>query len=237
MMELSEQKRLADIAEVSRYAKGANYYTIQASAKIFQRYLKPGSLLELGPAEGVMTQLLYPAYQEDYSVVDGAEKFVTAIVEHYPRIKGYTSLFEDFEPDRTYDNIILGHVLEHVENPVEILKRCKGWLSNGGRILAAVPNCDSLHRQAAVKMGLLASVKELNETDRYHGHRRVYSQAEFARDFTDAGFHILKSGGYWLKPLSNRQIEESWSEAMIAAFMALGEEYPSIAAELYVVAE
>lgn len=232
-----EQKRLADIAAASKYAKGVNYYAIQASSRNFRRYLKPGSLLELGPAEGVMTQLLYPDYQGDYSVVDGAERFVKELVERYPQIKGYTSLFEAFEPGRTFDNILLGHVLEHVENPVEILKRCKKWLEKGGRILAAVPNCNSIHRQAAVKMGLLDSVKQLNEADLYHGHRRVYSKEEFEADFTAAGFHILKSGGYWLKPLSNQQIEETWDEKMIAAFMELGEEYPSIAAELYIAAE
>ena len=34
----------------------------------------------------------------------------------------------------------------------------------------------------------------------------------------------------------NKQIEESWNEEMIRAFMKLGEKYPEIAAEIYVVA-
>jgi len=43
-------------------------------------------------------------------------------------------------------------------------------------------------------------------------------------------------GGYWMEPVSLRQIEESWTPAMLEAFMTLGEWYPDIAGEIYVVA-
>jgi hypothetical protein len=39
-----------------------------------------------------------------------------------------------------------------------------------------------------------------------------------------------------MKPVSNGQIQESWSDAMLEAFMQMGERYPDIAAEIYVVA-
>jgi len=48
-----------------------------------------------------------------------------------------------------------GHVLEHVDDPVAVLRLVKSWLKPGGRVLAAVPNARSIHRQAAVIMGLL----------------------------------------------------------------------------------
>jgi 2-polyprenyl-3-methyl-5-hydroxy-6-metoxy-1,4-benzoquinol methylase len=182
-----------------------------------------------------MTELLYP-YFKDYTVVDGADIFVEQIIKRHPKINGVVSLFEDYKPDRKYDNIILGHVLEHVEKPREILMECYSWLKDDGVILAAVPNCDSIHRQAAVKMGLLDSVKQLNEMDQYHGHRRVYDRIEFRDDFCGAGFKIIKEGGYWLKPLSNKQMEDAWTDEMISAFMELGEKYPDIAAEMYIVA-
>jgi hypothetical protein len=56
------------------------------------------------------------------------------------------------------------------------------------------------------------------------------------RDFHAAGFKIQIFGGYWLKPLSNAQIEAAWTPAMLDAFMQLGERYADIAAEIYVVA-
>lgn len=231
----NEKTRLDRIAAVSKYGFGANSYTVRYSGELFLKYMQKGSVLELGPAEGIMTDILYSHFS-DYTVVDGAGKFVDLLKQRYPEIKGYVSLFEDFKGKEKYDNIILGHVLEHVEDPVSILKICRGCLASDGRILAAVPNCNSIHRQAAVVMGLLQSTKELNDNDKYNGHRRVYSYEELREDFTKAGFKIIKSGGYWLKPLSNQQIEENWDENMIMAFMKLGENYPDIAAEIYVVA-
>lgn len=232
----NEITRLEGIAAVSKYAMGANAYMIKYSGELFLRHMQEGNVLEMGPAEGLMTDILYPHFP-DYTVVDGAEKFVSSLRGRHPGIQGYVSLFEDFESAEKYRNIILGHVLEHVEDPVLILKKCRALLAEGGRVLAAVPNCNSIHRQAAVIMGLLSASNELNGTDRCHGHRRVYSYGELKADFMAAGLSIKKSGGYWLKPLSNRQIEGAWDGAMIGAFMELGERYPDIAAEIYVVAE
>lgn len=233
----TERIRLERIAGKSRYAQGANADTIRYSGELFLRHMRQGNVLEMGPAEGLMTDILYPHFK-DYTVTDGAEKFVNQLKQRHPGIKGYVSLFENFENPVTYQNIILGHVLEHVENPVLILQKCRNMLdrARGGVILASVPNCNSIHRQAAVEMGLLSSVDELNDTDRQNGHRRVYSYEKLKADFQAAGLAIQKSGGYWLKPLSNKQIEESWNEEMIRAFMKLGEKYPEIAAEIYVVA-
>jgi hypothetical protein len=43
-------------------------------------------------------------------------------------------------------------------------------------------------------------------------------------------------GGYWLKPLSNAQLEAHWTPEMLEAYMQVGERYPDIAAEIYVIA-
>src|ERR1700737_2507626 len=132
---------------------------------------------------------------------------------------------------------ILGHVLEHVENPVDILSRAKQWLEpSRGRVFGAVPNSRSLHRQAAVIMGLLRQEDQLNEMDIHHGHRRVFNPETFRNTFSQAGLKIELFGGYWMKPVSNSQIQASWTPEMVEAFMALGERYPDIAGEIYVVA-
>ena len=86
-------------------------------------------------------------------------------------------------------------------------------------------------------MGLLPFEESLNEADHHHGHRRVYNPESFRGDFLKAGLSIEVSGGYWLKPVSNGQIERDWTPAMLDAFMVLGERYPDIAGEIYVVAK
>jgi 2-polyprenyl-3-methyl-5-hydroxy-6-metoxy-1,4-benzoquinol methylase len=231
----SERKRLDAIAADSWYAKGANATTLLYSADIFCRYWRRGRCLELGPAEGLMTEILARAF-DDLTVVDGAERFCQALRQRFPRATVVRSIFEEFEPQQPFDTIVLGHVLEHVDDPRLILRRARSWLAPDGVICAAVPNAHSLHRQAAVLMGLLPSEDSLNETDRHHGHRRVYDPESFQADFRAAGLHVQHCGGYWIKPLSNAQIEATWTPAMLDAFMRLGEKYPEIAAEIYVIA-
>lgn len=235
---MTEKERVENCSKNAGYAAGVMTYATGYCGQLFMRYMKKGSVLELGPAEGVMTEILYPHFSEDYTAVDGADFFVDSLKKRFANINAYTSLFEDFVPpqNKKYDNIILGHVLEHVENPVGILKFCTTLLSRGGVILSAVPNSHSLHRQAAVKMGLLKSEDTLNETDIKNGHRRVYNYDLFKQHFSEAGLKIAKSGGYWLKTLSNSQINQFYTDEMNQAFFELGEEYPDIAAEIYVVA-
>lgn len=232
----TESEKLKEIAQRSIYAKGTNAKTILYSGNIFLSNMVGDSVLELGPAEGLMTDILYPQYKNKYTVVDAAPVFVKEIKKKYPKIEGIVSLFEEYETECKYDNIILGHVLEHVENPVSVLCHIKNFLSENGRILAAVPNCYSIHRQAAVKMGLMKQVDEMSEKDKLHGHRRVYSIELLHEHFKRANLSIIKEGGYWLKPLSDKQIEKDWTESMLDAFMSLGEQYPSIAAEIYIIA-
>lgn len=218
------------------YKKGVMGYATSYCTDIFLRYMEGESVLELGPAEGVMTELLYPHFK-DYTIVEGSEYFAQILKNNFPAVKVNKCMFEEYKPRRKFDNIILGHVLEHVEYPVEILKLCKQWLTEDGVILSAVPNAHSLHRQAAVEMGILETEGQLNQTDLGVGHKRVYTIEELKRDFCDAGLTIDTLGGYWLKPLANKQIESAWTEEMIQAFMKLGERYPDIAGEIYIIAK
>lgn len=234
-MDINEKKRVMDISEHTVYTEGVMKNVTAYCGEVFRRFMNQGSVLELGPAEGIMTDTLYP-YFDDYTIVDGADSYVTAIKKRYPKIKGYCTLFEEYSPSRTYDNIILGHVLEHVKNPVEILKLVSSWLSEEGRIICAVPNANSLHRQAGVLMGMIKTENQLHAGDIKIGHRRVYDMHSLKIDFSDAGLKIIESGGYWLKPVSLAQVEANWNVEMINAFLRLGEKYPEIASNIYLVA-
>ena len=98
-----------------------------------------------------------------------------------------------------------------------------------------VPNGNSIHRLAAVKMGLLDNTCQLNSRDLALGHRRVYTPQTFRVDIEKSGLKVLEIGGVYLKPLSNGQIQEHWSEEMIQGFYELGKDFPELAAEIFVV--
>jgi 2-polyprenyl-3-methyl-5-hydroxy-6-metoxy-1,4-benzoquinol methylase len=230
-----EKKALDQMSVNPLYSAGPSGVSSRYSFEIFARFIEGNSILEMGPAEGVMTERLVRLGKR-LTVVEGARCFCDDLHRRFPGISVVHALFEEYEPAAQFDNIILGHVLEHVENPAATVRQLSPWLRPGGRVLAAVPNCRSLHRQAAVLMGLIQREDELNDLDRHHGHRRVFNPESFRQCFTQAGLQIDVFGGYWIKPLSNSQIEASWTPAMLDVFMRLGERYPDIAAEIYVVA-
>jgi 2-polyprenyl-3-methyl-5-hydroxy-6-metoxy-1,4-benzoquinol methylase len=231
----TEKATLDAIASDSWYAEGASAALAEYGLRVFRRYWRGHTCLELGPAEGQMTPHLVDAFEE-VTLVEGSLVFAEALRERFPRADVVHSLFEEFCPSRRFDTILIGNVLEHVAAPRELLVAARTWLADDGVLLASVPNARSVHRQAAVILGLLEEEHVLNQADRHHGHRRVYDPESLRADVLAAGFRIELFGGYWLKPLSNAQIEESWTRQMLDAFMELGERYPDIAAQIFVVA-
>jgi 2-polyprenyl-3-methyl-5-hydroxy-6-metoxy-1,4-benzoquinol methylase len=231
-----ELDRLESIATDGLYNYGPMPTSLRYLAGIFRRHWRGDRCLELGPAEGIVTEELAEAFP-DLTVVDGSSTFCRELSSRFPDATVVNELFEEYTPPHPFDTVVLGHVLEHVIDPVGLLERIRGWVAPGGVALAVVPNADSLHRQAAVLMGLLPAENALNETDHHYGHRRVYTPAEVRSDFAAAGWTVTTTGGYWLKPVSNAQTAEHWTPEMLDAFLQLGERYPDSAAEIYVVAE
>jgi 2-polyprenyl-3-methyl-5-hydroxy-6-metoxy-1,4-benzoquinol methylase len=182
-----------------------------------------------------MTPVLAASFPE-LTIVDGSKQFCDSLRNRFPSANVVESLFEHFQPSSQFDTIVLGHVLEHVDSTLHLLRAVRSWLNPGGIVCSAVPNARSIHRQAAVLMGLLPTEQSLNETDLHHGHRRVYDPESYRADFLVAGLKIHTFGGYWLKPLSNAQIEQTWTSDMLEAFMELGERYPDVAGEIYIIA-
>ena len=232
----TEADRIEKISENSLYSIGVMEKSISYCFKVFKRSMDEGSVLELGPAEGVMTEYLQTA-TTDLTLVEGSQIFCGSLKKKFPNVDVVNCLFEEFQPTKQYNNIVLGHVLEHVVDPADLLRRVKKWLAPDGRVLTAVPNALSVHRQAAVRMGILQTETALNSLHIHHGHRRVFTPDEFRDIFRQAGLEIMLSGGYWFKPLSHSQIEANWNDTMIDAFMALGEKYPEIAGEIYIIAK
>lgn len=235
-MNNKEFDKLQDIGKIANYRSGMNAITSVYTSGIFKRYIKNNKsrILELGPAEGIMTDLLANDYC-DYTIIEAVTEFCEKIQKRHQHIKVNNCLFEEYDTNEKYDVIILSHVLEHVSNPIEILKKVKLWLKEDGVVLAAVPNSNSIHRQVAVLMGILRTQDELGETDKLIGHRRVYNLEKLKKDFEIAGINVINFGGYLIKALTNKHMEETFNEEMIDAFMELGEKYPEIAAEIYVV--
>lgn len=190
--------------------------------------------LELGPSSGYMTRLLVNDF-ERVVAVEGAADLVEKI-QDAPNLVKVCSLFEDFKTDEKFDTIILNHVLEHIPEPIALLKQINIWLAPGGKFIVGVPNARSFHRMVAVKMGMLQSIYSLNERDIQLGHHRVYDMDLLKLHLAEAGFKIKHETGVFLKFLANSQIEEWFTPEMIKAFYELGKDFPEFCAEILLVA-
>ncbi len=191
--------------------------------------------LELGSAEGVMTRMLLNDF-ENLTIVDAAARLLDMIPDS-PKLEKVHSLFENYSPDEKFNSIILDHILEHIDDPVSLMKQVKRWLAPAGRVCMGVPNGNSIHRLAAVKMGLLSHPCELNERDIKQGHRRVYTPDSFKCDIEISGLSIIEMGGIFYKPLSNPQIDETWTEEMMDGFYELGKEFPENSAAIFAICQ
>ena len=146
-------------------------------------------------------------------------------------------LFEDFQPDQTFDTVVLNNVLEHVDNPVDLLKRVAHWLAPRGITIITVPNAYSLNKRIGLRMGLISSLYELTDGDRVKGHVRVYDRNSLTDDIEAAGLRVTFSGGLFLKPFSNAQMESFANEDLLEALYEVGKELPDYCGSLMLCAE
>jgi 2-polyprenyl-3-methyl-5-hydroxy-6-metoxy-1,4-benzoquinol methylase len=231
-----EQARVEALAHGFSSERGFNARLIDYRFRAIAPFLAGAmSALELGCADGRMTGQL-AALVPQVTAVDGAPAYVDLVRRRHPGVDAVASLFEEYAPGRSFDAVVLAHVLEHVDDPVAILARARTFLAPGGRAIVTVPNADSLHRHVGVAMGLLGAVTDLNDADRSIGHRRVYTREALVADVRRAGLEPVHVGGVYLKPLSNAQIERDWSTELQDAFHVVGERFPELCAELLVVA-
>jgi len=210
-----------------------DYKLCEYNFKTFQPFLKGSIGLELGPATGYMTKHLINYFKELH-VIEGSGELLKKIPD-YKNIKKVHSLFEDYKATVQYDTIVMGHVLEHIHEPIALLKKIHTWLDDDGIFLVSVPNAKSIHRIVAVQMGMLESIYTLNSRDKELGHYRVYDMDTLKSDVIEAGFSIVESGGIFLKPLSNKQIEDTWTDEMIDGFYNISSQFKDFCAEIFLV--
>lgn len=198
-----------------------------------------GTCLIMGFGEGGVVEY----FKEDFSkiiIIEGSKSLYDTAIEKYhsyPQILCHHSYFESFElPITERVDIVLGnHVLEHVDNPVEVLLQSKNWLKETGYAIFSVPNADSLHRKIGVKLKMLKTRYHLNDQDILLGHQRVYDQEMLLRDVESAGYKIIEVGGFNLKLVSQNQMKD-WSQDLIRAIFEVSRECPpDICSNLYVV--
>jgi 2-polyprenyl-3-methyl-5-hydroxy-6-metoxy-1,4-benzoquinol methylase len=223
-----------------KYAYDFDYVLRRYMMRALRPSFIPGRALELGCFEGETTALLLEEFT-DVTVVEAASELVARAKERVQgRAKFVCGRFEDVELGPEFDNVFLVHALEHLDEPVAVLRRIQQWMSPRGRLFLVVPNANAPSRKIAVKMGLISHNSAVMPAERAHGHRITYGFDTLERDARDAGLEIWQRGGVFFKPLANYQFDKLLktdiiSEDYLEGCFALGMEYPDLCASIYLV--
>lgn len=209
----------------------------------FKPFFVNQNVLELGSFEGAFTERLLPYFKEIYCVDASKDAVAKAKEKLGDQVTIINALFEDVVLGVKYDNIILTHVLEHMDDPVQLLKRINDeWLSDIGKLFLVCPNANAPSRQIAVKMGLVTHNQAITEAEWEHGHRRTYTLDTLERDATQAGLRVVHRSGIFFKALANFQWDQLLPTEIISAeyldgCYKLGQNYPDLCASVFLLCE
>ena len=210
----------------------------------FEPFFKKGNLLELGSYKGIFTKKFLP-YFDDITCVEASDEAI-AIAQNQlsnNNIKFINSLFETVNLPGRYDNIILTHTLEHIDEPVALLKRINDeWLSETGRFFLVCPNANAPSRQIAVNMGLISHNTAVTQAEMDHGHQITYTLDTMERDVKAAGLKVIYRSGIFFKALANFQWDqllktEIISKEYLEGCYQLGQKYPDLCSSIFLLCE
>ena len=231
-------------SEREKYAYSFDYEVMHAyMMKSFQPFFRGTSLLELGSFKGEFTKRFLPHFSDITCVEASDTALAEARVRLGTRVEFIHALFETVALPKKYDNIVLTHVLEHLDDPVGVLRRVNDeWLADGGRFFLVCPNANAPSRQIAVKMGLIKHNAAVTPAEAEHGHRCTYSLDTLERDAVAAGLKVVHRSGIFFKALANFQWDrllqtDIISKQYLDGCYELGQQYPDLCSSIYLMCE
>lgn len=236
-------KELKDTAD-HKYVYSFDYDVMHPfMIKAFEPFFKEGNFLELGSHKGVFTKLFLP-YFDDITCVEVSDEAIAIAKGTFgEKVKFVNSLFETVDLPTKYDNIVLTHVLEHIDDPVAVLKRINDeWLSDTGRFFLVCPNANAPSRQIAVKMGLITHNAAVTPAEKEHGHNITYTLDTLERDAKEAGLKVVHRSGIFFKALANFQWDrllqtDIISKEYLEGCYQLGQQYPDLCSSIFLMCE
>lgn len=238
-VELSDGKNTAS----EKYAYGFDFDVMHPyMIKSFRPFFRPGSLLELGSYKGNFSRRLAEHFSDITCVEASNEAFQEARALR-PDFHYVNDVFESVGLPRRFDNIVMTHVLEHLDDPVAVLRRVNDeWLADGGRFFLVCPNANAPSRQIAVKMGLISHNAAVTPAEAEHGHRCTYSLDTLERDAVAAGLKVVHRSGIFFKALANFQWDrllqtDIISKQYLDGCYELGQQYPDLCSSIFLLCE
>lgn len=208
--------------------------------KSFEPFFKGDDVLELGSFKGDFTKRLLPYFSE-ITCIEASDEAIQIAKSKFENVDFHNCLFEEASLPKKYNNIILTHVLEHIDDPVGLLKKIKSeWLTDDGNLFIVCPNANAPSRQIAVKMGLISHNAAITKAEKEHGHRITYSLDTLERDVKSSGLNVIHRSGIFFKALANFQWDRLLNTDIISkeyldGCYQLGQQYPDLCSSIFLV--
>lgn len=184
-------------------------------ALIDERQEAPLHILEIGCGCGAMLGYikgLYPnAKVYGVEVMEGAAHIATHIGEV---LCGDIEKMELPWEMEYFDYVIMGDVLEHLMDPEAVLKKLRGYLKNGGHILASMPNMKHYTVLLPLLRWDIFSYVDSGILDRTHV--KMYTGTEIKNLILRSGY-VLEKWGFHIAGQPNEQEDRMLD--ILAGFM------------------
>lgn len=157
--------------------------------KVISKFKTGGKALEIGSSTGFLLSLLKSRGWEVLGIEPSETSYKSSVV------KDISTLNTTFEmsrlPESGFDLIVFNHVLEHMDDPISILKKAKKLLKNDGIVFIDVPNFGGI--SAKVRGPLWRYI--LPEEHKWH-----FTHNSLTRILGKVGFEVVYSqthSGIW----------------------------------------
>jgi SAM-dependent methyltransferase len=160
-----------------------------------------GSVLEIGCGPGLMLAAFSQRGWKAMGIERNEE--VVARVHRMPGVQITTLPVAELPVEARFDLILMFHVLEHIGDPVQLLRECAKRLVTGGRLIVNVPNFGSWQARFAGTKWLHLDIPR---------HLVHYTPQTLAATFERAGLRVSEVGFVsiehdpygWVESASNR---------------------------------
>lgn len=113
--------------------------------KIKRMIGKKADVLEIGCGNGEFTRFLIGYTGWNIVGIEPGEKVAEAARKAGLDVQ--TCGIEDYKTDKKFDLIIVRHVLEHLNNPLESLTNIRKLLKNNGKVYVTLPNVETFEKK------------------------------------------------------------------------------------------
>ncbi len=246
---MDERQFLDKAADTYRtFTSPVSKWSIDSYIRIYKQNMDVnipgGRALELGCSNGYSTDILSDLVKA-LDVVDGSKRMLEKLdakLLQKKNIKFIYSLFEELNFENRYDYVFGSYVLEHVIDPLQVLRIAYQALKPGGKLFITVPNANALSRQMALEMNIIKDLYELTENDIAHGHRRVFDLSKLEVLIRKSPFKMIEIGGTFVKEFADFQLNQMIEKGIIGeeqlfGMQKLAERYPELSGSIYAVCQ